>query len=176
MPKTSAIKDIIAIIPDSTGASPLGKATIKEIRELSKLSGSGTLPCKYALVDNTDDKFKIELDYTPAATFDAVTNPNDRLIIHYYPNFRILSEESNYTEFEDYEESDMSTGNWKLPSEWHRLVVAGAIAMLYPEVMEEWEKECEIKSRSKYINAGMKLKSNVGVRAGAAKSRGGRRY
>ena len=81
----------------------------------------------------------------------------------YYPNYRILSERSDYSEFDDYDEENIKKGKWKLPSDWHLLIVRGALAMLYPDLKEQWENDCIRKKSNQYLNAGLKLKSSLGV-------------
>lgn len=158
--KTSAIKEIIAITPDNTEARSLEKTTVKVIRETHT---SGCYPCKYALTDNTEDNFTIELDYTPEDTYDETDEPDKRLLVNYYPNYRILGDNSEYAEFEDYDEANMNKGSWKLPSDWHKLIVEGAMAMIYPEMKDKWEADCKRKKDGQYLNAGMKLKGFLGV-------------
>lgn len=155
---SSAIKDIISIIPDKAYASPLHKGTVKEI-----LENCGTIyDGKFAVVDNQDDNFTIKLSWTPDETFDAASNPTGRFLLHYYPNFRVFSEEGDFSEFSDYDESDMA-GKWKLPSDWHMLIVKGAIALLFPETRQDWVMQCEDRSRKKYTNADLKLKATLGL-------------
>lgn len=160
---SSAIKDIISIIPDKAYASPLQKATIKEILE-DWICGT-VYEGKFAVVDNQDDNFTIKLNWTPDETFNAENNPTRRFLLHYYPNFRVFSD-GDFSEFSDYDESDMSAGKWKLPSDWHMLIVKGAIAMLFPEERQDWEMQCEDRSRKKYTNADLKLKATLGLSRG----------
>lgn len=160
--RTSAIKEIIAIIPDHEEAAALSKATIKEIRETYT---ADSYPCKYALTDNTDENFTIELDYTPDITYDEDEEPEARLLVHYYPNYRILGENNQFSEFEDYDEAQPGRGKWKLPSDWHKLIVEGALAMIYPELKERWELDCAKKKAGQYTNTDFRLKSFMGVSA-----------
>jgi len=167
--KSSAIKDIIAIVPDVENAAPLHKTTVKNIRDMannSYLSEGQSYPCKYALIDNTEENFTIEIDYTPTTTYDPDEEPTQRLIVHYYPNYRILGERQDFSEFDDYDEADLRKGKWKLPSDWHILIVKGALAILYPELKEQWEADCAKKKANQYLNAGLKLKSSLGVSYG----------
>jgi hypothetical protein len=158
--KTSAIKEIIAIVPDQEDAAALSKATIKEIRGTYTADSQ---PCKYALIDNTDENFTIELDYTPGVTYDEDTDPDARLLVHYYPNYRILGDNSEYSEFEDYDEAHPEKGKWKLPSDWHKLIVDGALAMIYPELKDKWELDCAKKKAGQYTNTDFRLKSFMGI-------------
>lgn len=164
--KSSAIKDIIAIVPDVENAVPLQKTTVKNIRDMankSYISEGQSYPCKYALIDNTEENFTIELDYTPSETYDPDEAPEQRLLVHYYPNYRIMGERPDLSEFEDYDEADLRKGRWKLPSDWHILIVKGALAILYPELKEQWEADCAKKKANQYLNANLKLKSFLGV-------------
>lgn len=164
--KSSAIKDIVAIVPDVENAAPLQKTTVKNIRDMANntyLTEGQSYPCKYALIDNTEENFTIELDYTPTVTYDPDDEPTQRLIVHYYPNYRILGERSDFSEFDDYDEADLKKGKWKLPSDWHLLIVKGALAILYPELRADWEADCIRKKNNQYLNASLKLKSSLGV-------------
>lgn len=164
--KSSAIKDIIAIVPDIEDAEPLQKTTVKRIRDeanRSYLSEGQSYPCKYALIDNSEENFTIEVDYTPDTTYNEDTDPEQRLIVHYYPNYRILGERADFSEFDDYDEDNMSRGHWKLPSDWHRLIVDGALAILFPDLKDKWESDCAKKKAGLYLNAGLKLRSSLGA-------------
>ena len=162
--KSSAIKDIISIIPDYENALPLEKTTIKEIRSCENSSYTdNSYPTKYALINNNEEQFTIEVDYTPDTTYHKTDETDKRLIINYYPMYRILGERNDYSEFDDYDETNLSRGKWKLPSDWHKLIIDGAMAIMYPELKEQWEAECNRKKSGQYLNAGLKLKSFLGV-------------
>lgn len=164
--KSSAIKDIIAIVPDTENAAPLEKTTVKRLRDESNrayLSEGQSYPCKYALINNTEENFTIEIDYTPDTTYNEESDPGQRLIVHYYPNYRVMGERNELSEFDDYDESDLKKGHWKLPSDWHRLIVDGALAILFPDLKDKWESDCAKKKSGQYLNAGLKLRSSLGA-------------
>lgn len=163
MAKTTAVKDIIAIVPDVSYSDPLQRVSVASIRTINNSDPTNEYPRNYALINNNEESFTIELDYTPEQDYDLEDYPASRLLVHYYPNFRIMGDNSEFDEFLDYTEDNMQAGKWKLPSDWHRLIVEGAIAILYPELRQQWLLDCERKNRTRFTNSKLKLKSHLGV-------------
>lgn len=157
---TYAIKDIIDIRPSGSTDRGLEKTTVEGINDIVNSS-----PSKYAIVDNTSDNFIVLIDYKPTSTYNIDTYPDSKFIISYYPIYRILNDISkeDYEEFEDYDEDDMSLGKWKLPSDWHKLIVEGALAMIYPELEDRWTNKCDKLNRERFTESGMKLGTFLGV-------------
>ena len=156
----SAIKGIIDIRPATSTIRGLEKTTVAGINETSVT----TSPYKYAILDNRSDNFKIQINYEPTQGWER-EYPDEKLIVSYYPEYRIYGDgaEKKYEEFEDYDENDTSSGSWKLPSEWDRYIVEGALAYIFAEKYEKWMQLCELQNRSRESEAGLKLKSSLGV-------------
>lgn len=164
----SAIQRIISIKPyanlkkpDYNGLIPVNS---DQMNGLNK-TGEAT---SYTLTGNEGENYTLEFDFIPDASYNSVNYPNNKFLITYHPRYRSfdLTAAANYAEWSDYDETaEGYGGSWKLPSDWHELIVEGAAAKILGDKvrMEQWKANCIEKSRDKETFIDLTLPSFLGV-------------
>lgn len=112
------------------------------------------LPTKYTVYGSNNSRV-LELNSLPDASYDLTVYPRHRLNILYAPKLEIFSG-SNGT-FADYDEAQADFGGeWKIPSEWHGLIIDGALGYVYGDLMSKFYAMAQefANNRPTYIELG----------------------
>lgn len=141
--------------------------------EFNLLLNDTMRPTHFTVINNKDNDFKILINFIPENDYHAVNYPKNILHVSYYPRLRGYDTDGavTYAEVNDFDENESDLGgSWKLPSDWHMLIVKGTAAkIMQSEDMsyyEMWYKECEIANEkyNKKVLSGDK-KYNIGFNA-----------
>jgi len=168
IPPGYAIDSIKNIFPGKDCEKPLRKVSRVEMQELE---GNEILSA-WTLKQNATDSFIILIDWKPTNDYHVTNYPNNKLVISFYPRLRVWDSDAKnkYAELSDYDESNKTTygGSWKLPSNWHPLIVQGACAKIlktkHSDLYKQWIMDCEVedkKTNKKFVQS--KPKYEMGI-------------
>ena len=129
----------------------LRKASLGDIGNMERISG---LPTRYAFYDD-DSNSALWINSLPAG-FDADTTM--QLFIIYNQRMYLFDEWTDY----DPTDSDYG-GSFKLPRQFHSLIVEGALANIFPEKMNTYLLKSQQMIRSKPISVSGKLTYKLGI-------------
>jgi hypothetical protein len=141
--------------------------------EFNELFNEVMCPKYFTVTDNSNNNFIIKINFVPENDYDAELFPKNIMHVSYYPRLRGYDTEGTalYAELNDFDESESDYGgSWKLPSDWHMLIVKGAAAkIMQTEDMsytDLWYKECEL-ANEKYNKKALSgdKKYNIGFRS-----------
>lgn len=136
----------------------LHKASLQDIGNILKLSGQ---PKRYAYVDGDADSV-LWLDTLPAGYSSDSTS---RLFINYNQRmFLFYNTQTNAnTTWSDYDETSATYGgSFKIPNQFHSLIVEGALANAFPELTELYLLKVKEMVRSKPQSVSGKLQYSFG--------------
>lgn len=147
-------------LTSGVGAQPifLHKASIQDIAYTLKLSGQ---PSRYAFVGQDADSV-LWLDTLPIGYSSDSTS---RLFIQYNRKLYLFYDtpNNNNTTWSDYDEAESDYGGeFKIPNQFHSLIVEGALANAFPELLEPYSFKANKMIKAKPQSVSGKLQYSLG--------------
>lgn len=136
----------------------LTKASLGDIGNVQRLAG---LPTRYAFHDADDDSV-LWIDSLPN---DYSADKTSRLFIIYNQKMYLFFDDpdNNNTTWSDYDESESDYGgSFKLPNQFHSLIVEGALATAFPELYKNYIAKANSMVRTKPVSVSGKLQYSLG--------------
>jgi len=136
----------------------IAKASIADIGNISRCSGN---PSRYAFHDEDDDS-TLWINSLPAG-YDA--DRTSRLFMIYNQKMFLFydSEDNNNSTWSDYDPTASDYGgSFKLPNQFHSLIVEGALATAFPELMNNYMLKVNQMVHSKPVSVSGNLRYQLG--------------
>ena len=134
------IKSIFSICLNDTPVTSLKPTGQSEFKNTVKVQTKPQYYALYSVGATTGSALTLEFDSKPDVAYE--------LTIMYLPKCEIFTGSGTDTTWTDWDKSESDWGgSLKLPSDWHTLIVQGAVAMLMPELKQEWYAEVRDKRR-----------------------------
>lgn len=134
-----------------------------EMDTIEKVSG---LPSKYCLY-NTGGQKVLELDVNPEYSYDVSLYPEYRLNLVYIARVGLFDSTAGTSasiSFSDWDETaEDYGGSWKLPEDWHSLIINLALSEIYPQMYEGVSIEAERLFKSQFPIRTIRLKYKLGM-------------
>jgi hypothetical protein len=150
------------IEPGVNGVSGQPKFLIRSsLGDMGNEMRSSGLPSRYYYHDD-DDNSELWIDSLPG---DYSTDPTSRLYISYNQKMYLLfdSDDNSNTTWSDYDETANGYGgSFKIPSQFHSLIIDGALANAFPELMNNYLAKARQMIRSKPVSVSGKLRYQLG--------------
>lgn len=139
---TNIPKDLLSIKTAELNGNTLqhtktNKVGITSKEEMNAIEKSTGLPKKLTIY-NVNDNRVLEIDSIPEYSYDASSYPESRINYQYAARLDLFDSTAgtaNSITFSDYNTATAGYGgSWKIPAEWHSLIIEGALAEIFPDL------------------------------------------